>query len=100
MNNLIITPAMRVTPAEGSRFTPSVPKGGNTDFGAALRSAVNSAVDIGHQAEVIATKAITEGGNVTEVVTALTRAELTLQSATAVRDRLLQAYQDIMHIQI
>jgi flagellar hook-basal body complex protein FliE len=30
----------------------------------------------------------------------LSRAELTLQTATAVRDRMLQAYQDIMRIQI
>ena len=45
-------------------------------------------------------KAITQGGNMTEVATALSRAELTLQTATAVRDRMLQAYQDIMRIQI
>ena len=36
------------------------------------------------------------GGNLTEVVTALSRAQLTLQTTTAVRDRVLQAYQDII----
>ena len=33
-------------------------------------------------------------------MTTLTRAELTLQTATAVRDRVVQAYQDIMRMSI
>jgi hypothetical protein len=32
------------------------------------------------------------------VVTALARAQLTLQTATTVRDRVVQAYQDIMNV--
>ena len=47
-----------------------------------------------------ATQALTGGGNLTEVVTALSRAELTLQTATAMRDRVVQAYQDIMKMPI
>jgi flagellar hook-basal body complex protein FliE len=91
-------PMMRITPSTG--VSPAAPASGGTDFGAALRSAVESAVDTGHEAEAASMKAITQGGNVTEVATALSRAELTLQTATAVRDRMLQAYQDIMRIQI
>jgi flagellar hook-basal body complex protein FliE len=91
---------MRITPSTGvSPASPVNPSAG-ADFGTALRSAVESAVDIGHEAEAASMKAITQGGNVTEVATALSRAELTLQTATAVRDRMLQAYQDIMRIQI
>jgi flagellar hook-basal body complex protein FliE len=91
---------MRITPS--TSVSAAVPSGqdGGTDFGAVLRSAVDSAVDTGHQAEAASMKAITEGGNVTEVATALSRAELMLQTVTAVRDRMLQAYQDIMRIQI
>lgn len=93
-------PMMRITPSTGvSPAVPVVPGGGG-DFGTALRSAVASAMDTGHEAEAQSMKAITQGGNVTEVATALARAELTLQTATAVRDRMLQAYQDIMRIQI
>jgi flagellar hook-basal body complex protein FliE len=93
-------PMMRITPSMG--VSPANPAGtaDSTDFGAALQSAVESAIDTGHQAEAASMKAITQGGNVTEVATALSRAELTLQTATAVRDRMLQAYQDIMRIQI
>jgi len=90
-------PMMRITPAMG--VSPANPVG-TEDFGAALQSAVESAIDTGHEAEAASMKAITQGGNVTEVATALSRAELTLLTATAVRDRMLQAYQDIMRIQI
>jgi flagellar hook-basal body complex protein FliE len=45
-------------------------------------------------------EAIAGRGNLTEVVTALARAELTLQSATAIRDRVVQAYQDIIKMPI
>jgi flagellar hook-basal body complex protein FliE len=92
-------PMMRIMPPAAGSTAPSVSAGGG-DFGAALRSALESAVDTGHEAEAQSMKAITQGGNVTEVATALARAELTLQTATAVRDRMLQAYQDIMRIQI
>jgi flagellar hook-basal body complex protein FliE len=95
-----VLPTMRITPSTGT--SPVMPGAASSgaDFGAALRTAVASAVDTGHDAEAQSMKAITQGGNVTEVATALARAELTLQTATAVRDRMLQAYQDIMRIQI
>ena len=93
-------PMMRITPSAG--VSPAVPvaPGNTADFGTALQSALGSAMDAGQEADAQSAKAITQGGNVTEVTTALARAELTLQTATAVRDRMLQAYQDIMHIQI
>jgi flagellar hook-basal body complex protein FliE len=93
-------PMMRITPSAGlSPATPAAP-GSGADFGSALQSALGSAMDAGHNADTQSMKAVTQGGNVTEVATALARAELTLQTATAVRDRMLQAYQDIMRIQI
>ena len=80
---------------------PSGPgAGGGADFGAMLQSAIGSAVDAGHAADAASMKAVVLGGNLTEVATALSRAELTLQTATAIRDRMLSAYQDIMKIQI
>jgi flagellar hook-basal body complex protein FliE len=73
------------------------PAGG---FSATLRRALEGAVETGHKADAQATQAITGGGNLTEVVTALTHAELALQTATAIRDRVVQAYQDIMKMPI
>jgi hypothetical protein len=39
-------------------------------------------------------------GNLTEVVTAVSKAQLALQTATTIRDRMVQAYQQIMQMPI
>ena len=70
------------------------------DFGATLQRAMQGAVDSGHAADAKAIEALSGGGNLTDVVTALAHAELTLQTATAIRDRVVQAYQDIMKMPI
>jgi flagellar hook-basal body complex protein FliE len=74
--------------------------GSANEFGATLQRALQGAVDNIHAADGKAIEALSGGGNLTEVVTALARAELTLQSATAIRDRVVQAYQDIMKMPI
>jgi len=69
-------------------------------FGAAITQALGQAVQTGHTADDQAMKALSGGGNLTDVVTALSHAEMTLQTATAIRDRVVQAYQDIMKMPI
>ncbi len=63
-------------------------------------AAMQGAVDDFHTADSKAMTALSGGGNLTDVVTALSRAQLTLQTATAIRDRVVQAYQDIMKMPI
>ena len=70
------------------------------DFGKVLSGALQGAVDQGVQAEAQARGAISGQGNLLDVVTAVSRAELSLQTTVAVRDRVVQAYQDIMHMTI
>jgi flagellar hook-basal body complex protein FliE len=70
------------------------------DFGATLERAMQGAVDTFHTTDGKVTEALNGGGNLTEVVTALARAQLTLQTATTIRDRVVQAYQDIMKMPI
>jgi flagellar hook-basal body complex protein FliE len=74
--------------------------GNAAGFGATLQRALESAVEVGHVADQRAAAAIAGTGNLTEVVTALAQAELTLQTATAIRDRVVQAYQDIIRMPI
>ena len=78
------------------------PAGGpsGAGFGDALARAMQGVVDTGHQADAKAMQAIGGGGNLTEVVTAVSQAELALQSAVAIRDRVVQAYQDVMRMPI
>ena len=70
------------------------------DFGAALESSIQDAIHAGESADNAATQTLTDQGDLTQVVTAISHAELTLQTATAIRDRVVQAYQDIMKMPI
>jgi flagellar hook-basal body complex protein FliE len=71
------------------------------NFTAALRDALSGVIQAGHAADAQATQAVTgDGADLTDVVTAIARAELALQTTVAVRDRVVQAYQDIMRMPI
>lgn len=73
---------------------------GGAGFGAALNRAMEQAVEVGREADAASTRALTGQGSVTDVVLAVGRAELTLQTAVAVRDRVVAAYQDVMRMPI
>jgi flagellar hook-basal body complex protein FliE len=73
---------------------------GPDSFGSVMTQALDQAIQTGQTADAQAMKALGGGGNLTEVVTALSHAEMTLQAATAIRDRVVQAYQDIMKMPI
>jgi len=82
-----------------SGVTSSTTKGG--DFASLLTRSLGGAVQAGQQAEAQAVSAVGGGGaDLTHVVTAVSRAELALQTTVAVRDRVLQAYQDIIKMPI
>ena len=69
-------------------------------FGAAIERAMQQGVEIGRGADAAATQALTGQGSVSDVVLAVSRAELALQTAVAVRDRVVAAYQDVMRMPI
>ncbi len=98
---LTVTPAGAASAyarAQGAGQEPSGPSA--PAFGDALTRALGSVVEAGHQADAQSMQAIAGGGNLTDVVTAVSRAELALQSAVAIRDRVVQAYQDVMRMPI
>lgn len=69
-------------------------------FGAAMQRALQGAVELGRSADAAATQSLAGQGSVSDVVLAVARAELALQSAVAVRDRVVAAYQDVMRMPI
>jgi flagellar hook-basal body complex protein FliE len=71
-----------------------------TDFSDVLQDTLHDAINVGNKTDQQAIQAITGHGDVNEVVTALTHAQLTLQTATVIRDRVIQAYQDIIKMPI
>jgi flagellar hook-basal body complex protein FliE len=98
-------PTIVVTPSAAAdaytrNATGSTSAGAPGSFGSAITQALGDAVQTGHEADAQAMQALSGGGNLTEVVTALSHAEMTLQAATAIRDRMVQAYQDIMKMPI
>jgi flagellar hook-basal body complex protein FliE len=100
-----IIPTIVVTPsAAADAYNRTARGSASTDaansFGTAITQALDQAIQSGHTADDQATKAISGGGNLTAVVAALSHAEMTLQTATAIRDRVVQAYQDIMKMPI
>ena len=66
----------------------------------ALSRAVQNAVSTSREAEVASARGLMGDGSVTDLVVAVGRAELTLQTAVAVRDRVVAAYQEVMRMPI
>lgn len=97
-------PTLTVTPGTAAKAYSDVANGtlgsGGTDFGGVLARAISGAIDTTKAAERQAMGAIAGTGSLTELVSAVAKAELTLQTTVAIRDRVVQAYQDIMRMPI
>lgn len=97
---MVITPSAAAEAYGRTARSGGAPADVSKHFGAAVTQALDQAVQTGRTADDQAMKAIGGGGNLTDVVTALSHAEMTLQTATVIRDRVVQAYQDIMKMPI
>jgi flagellar hook-basal body complex protein FliE len=69
-------------------------------FADALRDATEGAIGTLREGETQSLKAAAGTANLTDVVTAVGKAELTLQTVVTLRDRVIQAYQDILRMPI
>ena len=96
--------SLRPTPASFAKALDPAPRPGaggepsGVSFGALLKQVVTDAVDGGRQSEAQAIQAVAGGANLQDVVEAVNAAEITLQTVVAVRDRIITAYQEIMHM--
>lgn len=69
-------------------------------FGDLIKQSAQNALTAIRGGEKASAQAVIGKADLTDVVQAVTAAELTLQTVVAVRDRMLQAYQDIMRMPI
>lgn len=69
-------------------------------FGDLVEVAAKDSIDTLKEGEKMSANAVTGNATLTDVVEAVTAAELTLQTVVAVRDRMLSAYQEIMRMPI
>ena len=69
-------------------------------FESLLSTAIKDTIAVNQAAEATSLRGMTGDASVREVVEAVTAAEVTLQTASAVRDRVIAAYQDIIRMPI
>lgn len=71
-----------------------------TGFAALVRDALAGAVASGKSGEQLSLAAVADRADLTQVVTAVAEAETVLNTVVAVRDRVIEAYKDIMRMPI
>tara|TARA_R110000787_G_scaffold103832_1_gene210476 strand:- start:529 stop:840 length:312 start_codon:yes stop_codon:yes gene_type:complete len=90
--------------ARNAQKMPAVGMEPRTDpgknFADMVGEALSGAVESGKAAEGVSAKAVAGQAELTDVVTAVTNAEVTLQTVIAVRDKVVAAYQEIARMPI
>ena len=88
--------------AKGKSFESPTPNPSSDikqgEFADLVKSAIDEAVRIGERSEKLTIQGINERADVTQVVTAVAEAELTLQTVVTVRDKVIEAYKDIIRM--
>lgn len=92
--------ATAAAPASGEGGESTAGRAAAAGFGEALERALSDTVRTAKEADAKAMAALTGAADITDVVTAVARAELALQTTIAIRDRVIQAYQDVMRMPI
>ena len=86
--------------AKGFAQNDPVVHDGQASFADFLEQSAQGAMDTLKQGEAMSGKAVTGEADLIDVVQAVTAAEVTLKTVTAVRDKVIVAYQDIMRMPI
>jgi flagellar hook-basal body complex protein FliE len=83
--------------------TGGASKGGDASgpsFSAVLKDAIGSVLEVGHKSDA-QTMAMASGkANVMDVVTAVAETDVAVSTLVSVRDKVIQAYEDIMKMAI
>ena len=83
------------TGLESPGLEPRKSEDPGSDFFNLVKEAAESAVETGKAGEAASMRAVAGKADISEVVTAVANAEITLQTAVAIRDKVIAAYQDI-----
>ncbi len=73
---------------------------GGPSFADLVSEGMENARSAGYTSEAISTEALANKAELHDLVTAVSNAELTLNTVVAVRDRMVNAYQDIIKMPI
>jgi flagellar hook-basal body complex protein FliE len=87
-------------PAQAAALPMPGAEKADTDFTSVLKQAIGSVEDIGKKSDT-QTRAMVNGkSNMVDVVTAVSETEVAIDAVVAVRDKIIQAYEDIMKMPI
>lgn len=78
----------------------SPPEASPGSFAELVKNTANSALDTMETGEKMSMAALQGKADISQVVTAVAEAEVTLQTVTAVRDKVMEAYNDIIRMPI
>jgi len=79
---------------------PPATEAGGGNFGDLLKHALSAVNEAGKKSDVQAAAAVQGKGNMVDVVTAVAETEVAIDAVVAVRDRVIQAYEEIMKMPI
>ena len=68
------------------------------DFASLVKGAIHEAVRIGERSEQLSIAGGNDKADLTQVITAVAEAEVTLETVVRVRDKVLDAYREIMRM--
>jgi len=88
------------SPAAGLFGADATTAAAETDFGNVLDKSIAQAVETLKDSERVSMSAVAGKASAQEVVRSVLAAEMTVQSVVAIRDKMVQAYQEIMRIAV
>ncbi len=87
--------------SQGAGAAKSALGGGDeSSFGNALQNVMDGMMEASKKGEAEMAGAVSNQGNLVDVVTAVSEAEATVQTVVAIRDKVVTAYQEIMRMPI
>jgi flagellar hook-basal body complex protein FliE len=79
---------------------PGADGAADTSFASVLKDAISSVAEMGRKSDAQTRAAATGKANIVDVVTAVSETEVAIDAVVAIRDRVIQAYEDIMKMPI
>ncbi|NQV46475.1 MAG: flagellar hook-basal body complex protein FliE [Rhodospirillaceae bacterium] len=69
-------------------------------FADMVKGTIHQAINTQQQSEAVSLAAINDRADITQVVTAVAEAEVTLQAVVAIRDKVIDAYREILRMPV
>jgi flagellar hook-basal body complex protein FliE len=90
----------RLTDAAGGLAKAAGGEQGGANFGALLKDALGAVTEAGRKSDVQAQSMAAGKSNIVDVVTAVAETEVAVNALVSVRDKVVQAYEEIMRMPI